>query len=126
MWHANWQGWLYVAFVVDVYARCTVDALPHHSDQGLQYLSIRYTERLAEASPRPVFKYSSLKGFWRSEEFEVWLLASNISRNPFSKPLKLAAVHTAWRYAEQLPHSQAAACIEIFYKQKRHREGWRS
>lgn len=24
VWHANWQGWLYVAFVVDVYARCTV------------------------------------------------------------------------------------------------------
>ena len=72
------QGWLYVAFVIDVYARRIVgwrvsrsmttdfvlDALEqalyarqperdgglvHHSDRGSQYLSIRYSERLAEA-----------------------------------------------------------------------------
>jgi len=71
-------GWVYVAFVVDVFSRCIVgwqcstslrsdlaiDALEmavysrrdedlshlvHHSDRGVQYLSIRYTERLAEA-----------------------------------------------------------------------------
>jgi transposase InsO family protein len=67
---------VYVAFVIDVFARCIVgwrvsrtmhtalvlDALEqalharqasrgliHHSDRGCQYLSIRYTERLAEA-----------------------------------------------------------------------------
>ena len=72
------QGWLYVAFVVDMFARRTVggrvsssmstdfvlDALEqalyvsppesdgsliHHSDRGSQYVSIRYSERLAEA-----------------------------------------------------------------------------
>ena len=75
---STWQGWLYVAFVVDVYARRIVgwrvsrsmqtdfvlDALEqalyarapqrdggliHHSDRGSQYVSIRYSERLAEA-----------------------------------------------------------------------------
>lgn len=77
-----WQGWLYVAFVVDVFARRIVgwrvsrtmttdfvlDALEqalyarqpdeaedliHHSDRGSQYVSIRYTERLAEAGIDP-------------------------------------------------------------------------
>ena len=73
---ASWSGFVYVAFVVDVFARAIVgwrvsrslhtdlvlDALDqalwargkpkgliHHSDRGVQYLSIRYTERLAEA-----------------------------------------------------------------------------
>jgi transposase InsO family protein len=73
---ATWSGFAYVAFVVDVFSRHIVgwrvarsmrtdlvlDALEqavwarggaqgviHHSDRGSQYLSIRYTERLAEA-----------------------------------------------------------------------------
>jgi transposase InsO family protein len=79
---STWQGWLYVAFVVDVYARRIVgwrvshsmqtdfvldaleqalyerqperaESLVHHSDRGSQYVSIRYTERLAEAGIEP-------------------------------------------------------------------------
>ena len=79
---STWQGWQYVAFVIDVYARRIVgwrqsssmrtdfvldaleqalydrqpqrdDALIHHSDRGSQYVSIRYSERLAEASIEP-------------------------------------------------------------------------
>ena len=79
---STWQGWLYVAFVVDVFARRIVgwrvsasmttdfvlDALEqalydrqperdssliHHSDRGSQYVSIRYSERLAEARVEP-------------------------------------------------------------------------
>lgn len=79
---STWQGWLYVAFVVDVFARRIVgwrvsrtmttdfvlDALEqalyarqpdesenlvHHSDRGSQYVSIRYTERLAEVGIDP-------------------------------------------------------------------------
>ena len=73
---ATWMGFVYVAFVIDVFARTIVgwrassslrsdlaldaleqalwarpdtDHLVHHSDRGVQYLSIRYTERLAEA-----------------------------------------------------------------------------
>lgn len=79
---STWQGWLFVAFVIDVYARRIVgwrvshsmrtdfvldaleqalyerqpqlsDQLIHHSDRGVQYVSIRYTERLAEAGIEP-------------------------------------------------------------------------
>ena len=79
---APWKGFVYVAFVIDAYARRIVgwrvspsahagfvlDALEqavherrptkgkglvHHSDRGSQYLSIRYTERLAEAGIEP-------------------------------------------------------------------------
>jgi len=75
---ATWRGFVYVAFVIDVFARrivgwrasaslrtdlaldaleqaiydrCDTDTgdLVHHSDRGTQYLSIRYTERLADA-----------------------------------------------------------------------------
>lgn len=76
----TWSGWVYAAFVIDVYSRQVVgwqlathlrtdlalDALEmaiwrrnrqradlsrlvHHSDRGVQYLSIRYTERLSDA-----------------------------------------------------------------------------
>lgn len=78
---STWAGFVYVAFVIDVYARRIVgwkvsrsartdfvlDALEqalyarrptrggliHHSDRGVQYVSIRYTERLAEAGIEP-------------------------------------------------------------------------
>jgi len=79
---STWQGWLYVAFVIDVYSRRIVgwrvsrnmqtdfvldaleqalyerqperaESLVHHSDRGSQYVSIRYTERLAEAGIEP-------------------------------------------------------------------------
>jgi transposase InsO family protein len=73
---ATWVGFVYVAFVIDVFARRIVgwrvtrslttalaldaleqalharqagEGLTHHSDRGCQYLSIRYTGRLAEA-----------------------------------------------------------------------------
>jgi len=77
---ATWAGFVYVAFVIDVFARriigwrvarsmhaeLVLDALEqalwsrsgtqgvvHHSDRGSQYLSIRYSERLAEAKAQP-------------------------------------------------------------------------
>jgi len=79
---ATWRGFVYVAFVIDVFARCIVgwrvssslatdfvldaleqaiydrrgtgvEALVHHSDRGTQYLSMRYTDRLAEAGIAP-------------------------------------------------------------------------
>jgi len=73
----TWSGFAYVAFIIDAYSRFIVgwhisrslrtdlvltaleqalwaregpfDGLVHHSDRGVQYLSIRYTERLAAA-----------------------------------------------------------------------------
>ena len=79
---ATWRGFVYVAFVIDVfarrivgwrvsaslradvvldaleqaiYARCGegLDGLVHHSDRGTQYLSMRYTERLGDAGIAP-------------------------------------------------------------------------
>jgi transposase InsO family protein len=79
---ATWRGFVYVAFVIDVFARRIVGwrvsaslrtdfvldaleqaiydrcgaaptALVHHSDRGSQYLSMRYTERLADAGIAP-------------------------------------------------------------------------
>ena len=79
---ATWRGFVYVAFVIDVFARrivgwrvsaslrtdfvldaldqaiydrlgAGVDPLVHHSDRGTQYLSMRYTDRLSEAGIDP-------------------------------------------------------------------------
>jgi transposase InsO family protein len=79
---ATWNGFVYVAFVIDVfarrivgwrvsaslradfvldaldqaiYARCddSVGDLVHHSDRGSQYVAMRYTERLADAGIEP-------------------------------------------------------------------------
>ena len=79
---ATWRGFVYVAFVIDVFARrivgwrvsaslatdfvldaleqaiydrrgAGVDDLVHHSDRGTQYLSMRYTDRLADAGIAP-------------------------------------------------------------------------
>jgi putative transposase len=79
---STWLGFVYVAFVVDVFARRIVgwrvsrsmhtdfvldaleqalcdrqpgrdEGLVHHSDRGSQYVSIRYTERLAQAGIEP-------------------------------------------------------------------------
>jgi transposase InsO family protein len=79
---ATWRGFVYVAFVIDVFSRRIVgwrvssslrsdlaldaleqaicerqlgggDQLVHHSDRGVQYLSIRYTERLLQAGIEP-------------------------------------------------------------------------
>jgi transposase InsO family protein len=78
----TWVGFVYVAFVIDAYARRIVGwrvsrsahagfvldaleqaindrkpisggAIVHHSDRGVQYVSIKYTERLAEAGLVP-------------------------------------------------------------------------
>jgi transposase InsO family protein len=79
---ATWHGFAYVAFVIDAFARKIVgwrashsaetgfvlDALEqalharqpvsngqlvHHSDRGVQYVSIKYTERLQDAGIQP-------------------------------------------------------------------------
>jgi putative transposase len=75
---STWSGFVYVAFIIDVFSRSIVgwrvsdslhaelaldalemaiwvqrnqelEGLVHHSDRGVQYLAIRYTERLADA-----------------------------------------------------------------------------
>jgi len=79
---STWRGFVYIAFVIDVFA-CRIlgwrvsnslrsdlaldaleqalwerdheqhEELVHHSDRGVQYLSIRYTERLGKAGIEP-------------------------------------------------------------------------
>jgi putative transposase len=77
---ATWRGFVYVAFVIDVFSRRIVgwrvsnslksdlaldaleqalydrpksEGLVHHSDRGVQYVSIRYTDRLAKEGIEP-------------------------------------------------------------------------
>ncbi len=77
---ATWTGFVYVAFVIDAFSRMIVgwrasttlrsdlaldaleqalyarpdrDHLVHHSDRGSQYVSIHYTDRLAQAGIEP-------------------------------------------------------------------------
>ena len=79
---ATWRGFVYVAFIIDAFARRIVgwrvstslhadialdaleqalhdrgldekDKLIHHSDRGVQYVAIRYADRLAEAGINP-------------------------------------------------------------------------
>lgn len=79
---ATWRGFVYVAFIIDAYARRIVgwrvssslrtdlaldaleqalhdrqgdgiEGLIHHSDRGVQYVAIRYTERLGHAGIEP-------------------------------------------------------------------------
>jgi transposase InsO family protein len=77
---AIWAGFVYVALVVDVFvgriigwgvarsmqaelalhaieqalsSRSRIKGVVHHRDRGSQYLSIRYSERLAEAGAQP-------------------------------------------------------------------------
>ncbi|KGM86475.1 Integrase core domain protein [Roseovarius mucosus DSM 17069] len=77
---STWQGFVYVAFVIDTFANNIVgwrasrsqqtqfvldvleqtlyerrsgENLIHHSDRGSQYLSIKFTERLADAGLEP-------------------------------------------------------------------------
>jgi putative transposase len=88
---SSWQGMVYVAFVIDVFARkivgwrvstsmttsfvldalnqaicqrcpSEVDNLIHHSDRGSQYLAFKYTERLAESGIDPSVGSHQLPG----------------------------------------------------------------
>ena len=116
---ATWTGFVYVAFVIDVFARriigwrvarsmhaeLVLDALEqaiwsrsgiegvvHHSDRGSQDLSIRYSERLAEAGAQPSVGsvgdsydnalaetssgFSRLRSFTNAVRGEIWRLLS--------------------------------------------------
>jgi putative transposase len=91
-------GWTYVAFIIGVFSRANVgwqastslrsdlaideletaiysrnhrdlSSLIHHSDRGVQYLSIRYSERLGEAA---IVASVGSKGLWRNVEHVEW------------------------------------------------------
>ena len=103
----TWAGFVYVAFVIDAYARRIVgwkvstsatagfvlnaleqaiharrpgpdDGLIHHSGRGVQYLAMNYTERLAEASLVPSSVAST------TVTTTLWLRPSMVSTRPKS------------------------------------------
>lgn len=98
---------MYVAFVIDVYARRIVGwkasssartefvldaleqalharrparALIHHSDRGVQYVSIRYTERLREAGIEP--SVGSVGDSWATPMTTPWPKPSTACTKP--------------------------------------------
>lgn len=122
---ATWKGFVYVAFVIDAYARRIVgwrvstsahagfvlDALEqavhdrrpgkgmglvHHSDRGSQYLSIKYTERLAEAGFEPSVGVSATVTTTR------WPRRSTVSSKPKSS---IAVAPSAASRRSNMPRS---------------------
>ena len=115
----TWVGFVYAAFVIDVYSRLIVgwqlathlrtdlalDALEmalwrrdsavqgliHHSDRGSQYTAIRYTDRLAEAGATPSVGT-------RGDSFDNALAESTIGLFK----TELIARHGPWRSVEQV------------------------
>ena len=106
---ATWAGFVYVAFVIDVFARRIVgwrvsaslradfvldaleqaidarggtwpDGLVHHSDQGTQYLSMRYTDRLGDAGHRAVGRESRGRVRQRPRRIGVGLFKTEVIR----------------------------------------------
>ena len=132
----TWQGWLYVAFVIDVYARRIVGwrvsssmrtdfvlealeqalyarqherdgALIHHSDRGAQYFSIRYTDRLAEAGIAPsVGSKGDSYDNALAETINGLYKAELIHRRALGKPSK----PWSWPHSNGFPGSTTTAC----------------
>ena len=123
---ATWAGFCYVAFIVDAFSRMIVgwrvstslradlaldalemaiwarqgeglDGLVHHSDRGVQYLSVRYTERLAAEGA--VASVGS-----RGDSYDN-ALAETV--NGLYKT-ELIGRHGPWRTAEQVELATAA------------------
>jgi transposase InsO family protein len=129
---ATWRGFVYVAFVIDAFGRRIVgwrassslrsdlalDALEqalwereddredhrlvHHSDRGVQYLSIRYTERLHEAGIEPSVGsrgdsydnalVESVIGLYKTELIRRWGPWRNL------EDVELATLEWVWWY----------------------------
>lgn len=133
---STWTGWQYVAFVIDVFARRIVgwrvsssmrtdfvldaleqalfyrqpersDALIHHSDRGSQYVSILYTERLAQAGIEPsVGSSGDSYDNALAETFNVLYKAELIHRCAPWKPRR----HWNWQPWNGWPSSTTTGC----------------
>lgn len=136
---ATWSGFVYVAFIIDVYSRFIVgwrvastmttdlvmDALNMavwnrrtnllsgviaHSDAGSQYISVRYTERLAEIHAQP--SIGSIGDSYDNAMAE--------SVNGLYKT-ELIRRHGPWRHAEHV-ELETLAYIEWFNQRRLHSE----
>jgi len=142
----TWAGFVYVAFVVDVFSRrilgwrcashlrtdLALDALEmaiwarqrkrageltglvHHSDRGVQYLSIRYTERLAEAGALTSVGSKGDSYDNALAETTIGLFKTEIInlRGPWKTPaqVELALAHWVDWYNQRRLHS---ACADL-------------
>jgi transposase InsO family protein len=145
----TWAGFCYVAFVTDAFSRRIVgwsvrdtlrtedlplealdmaaftvtddlSGLVHHSDRGSQYVSIRYTDRLAELGARPSVgsvgdSYDnalaeSVNGLYKTELIKPrrpWRTADEV---------ELATMHWVWWYNHQRLHSELGMIPPIEYE----------
>jgi transposase InsO family protein len=158
---ATWRGFAYVAFVIDVFSRRIVgwratsslrsdlalDALEqalydretdaglvHHSDRGVQYLSIRYTERLAEAGIEPsvgsrgdsydnalaesvigLFKTELIRqaGPWRGLDDVEYATLEWVAWFNTQRLLEPLGYRPPAEYEEQYHHASAAQATEV-------------
>ena len=135
---STWSGFVYSAFIIDVYARMVVgwrvsttmttdlvmdaleqavwtrrrplDGLVAHSDAGSQYVAIRYTERLAEIGARP-----SIGTVGDSYDNSLAESFNGLYKNELIKP------QGPWRNAEQVELA-TLAYVEWFNTRRLHSE----
>jgi putative transposase len=153
---ATWRGFVYVAFVIDVFSRRIVgwrvssslrsdlaldaleqaicerdeakaDRLVHHSVRGVQYLSIRYTERLAEAGIEPSVGSRGDSYDNALAETVIGLFKTEVirQRGPWRslEDVEFAVLEWVWwfnhhRLLEPLGYVPPAEYEEAFYRQQ--------
>lgn len=152
---STWAGFVYVAFVIDVFARRIVgwrvsrsmrtdfvldaleqalyarqperdNSLIHHSDRGSQYVSIRYTERLAEAGIEPSVgsKGDSYDNALAETINGLYKAALIHRRGPWKTVESLEVATLEWvtwfnyqRLLEPIGHIPPAEAEELYYQQ---------
>ena len=152
---STWAGFVYVAFVIDVFARRIVgwkvsrsartdfvldaleqalhdrrpvrQALIHHSDRGVQYVSIRYTERLAHAGIEPsVGSVGDSYDNALAETINGLYKAEVIHRRSWPNLEAVELATLAWvnwfnhhRLLSSIGHRPPAEAEEVYYQQQR-------
>jgi transposase InsO family protein len=152
---ATWSGFAYVAFVTDVFSRTIVgwsvssslktDMLPlqalnmaawnvsddltgliHHSDRGINYVSLTYTDRIGElgGTPSVGFKGDSYDNALAESQFALFETELIKKRRhwPTVEQVELATLEWAWWFNNQRLHSgldyrttaevEEAVCVE--------------
>jgi transposase InsO family protein len=155
---STWAGFVYVAFIIDVFARRIVgwkvsrsartdfvldaleqalhdrrpeqQALIHHSDRGVQYVSIRYTERLALAGIEPsVGSVGDSYDNALAETINGLYKAEVIHRRSWPNLEAVELATLAWvnwfnhhRLLSSIGHRPPAEAEEVYYQQQQQRE----
>ncbi|WP_415205973.1 IS3 family transposase [Rudaea sp.] len=155
---STWAGFVYVAFVIDVFARRIIgwkvsrsartdfvldaleqalhdrrpvqQALIHHSDRGVQYVSIRYTERLALAGIEPsVGRVGDSYDNALAETINGLYKAEVIHRRSWPNLEAVEMATLAWvnwfnhhRLLSSIGHLPPAEAEAIYHQQQQHRE----